>query len=161
LESAAALAASHLLFKKHLKEGGKEGGVYDRKPAYDEEYVAELLRHAQELFDFGVRCPGHYVLDGKVGREGRREGRKQEGRGRLRTSTSWARAGNATPQLTYLSLPPSLPPQVPADCCYGGGPWEDEEAWAALWLYQATGTESYLEHAKRTYGKCCSPHKVG
>ncbi|KAM3569023.1 hypothetical protein VYU27_008867 [Nannochloropsis oceanica] len=114
LESAAALAASHLLFKKHLKEGGKEGGVYDRKPAYDEEYVAELLRHAQELFDFGVRCPGHYVLDGKV----------------------------------------------PADCCYGGGPWEDEEAWAALWLYQATGTESYLEHAKRTYGKCCSPYKL-
>lgn len=29
--------------------------------------------------------------------------------------------------------------KVPADCCYSGGGWEDEEAWAALWLYQATG----------------------
>ena len=48
--------------------------MYDRKPAYDETYVEELLRHAEELFDFGIRCPGHYVLDGKGGREGGREG---------------------------------------------------------------------------------------
>ena len=30
-----------------------------------------------------------------------------------------------------------------------------------MWLYQATGKESYLEHAKKTYDVCCSPNKVG
>ena len=82
LESAAALASAHLLFKKHLKEGGKEGGAFERKPAYDEKYVDELLRHAEELFDFGTRCPGHYVQDGKVGKGGGREGGRARQGGR-------------------------------------------------------------------------------
>ena len=76
MESAAALAASHLLFKAHVGEGGGED-AFDRIPDYDETYVASLLQHAEELFDFAVRCPGHYVEDGKVGREGGREGGRE------------------------------------------------------------------------------------
>lgn len=48
-ETAAAMAAGYLAFKDH-----------------DPAYADELLLHAKQLYDFGKRCQGNYVEDGKV-----------------------------------------------------------------------------------------------
>ena len=34
--------------------------------------------------------------------------------------------------------------------------FKDELAWAALWLYQASGQQDYLDKAEALYGECCS-----
>ena len=48
-ETASAMAAGYLAFKD-----------------VDSAYADELLLHAKQLYDFGKRCPGSYIKDGKV-----------------------------------------------------------------------------------------------
>ena len=40
---------------------------------------------------------------------------------------------------------------IPAGCCYPSGNYYDELVWGALWLYKATGDESYLRKAEEEY----------
>lgn len=40
---------------------------------------------------------------------------------------------------------------IPAGCCYPSGNYYDELVWGALWLYQATGDDTYLQKAEGLY----------
>ncbi|TCI94412.1 glycoside hydrolase family 9 protein [Tenacibaculum sp. M341] len=89
-ETAAALASASMVFK-------------DSDPAYS----ATLLRHAEELFEFGDKNRGSYHTDGGT----------------------------------------------PVGPTYPAGPYEDEVVWGALWLYQATGDQKYLDKAEAEYAQ--------
>jgi len=39
---------------------------------------------------------------------------------------------------------------------FSSGSYTDELAWAAIWLYKATGEQNYLTEAKQHASSCCS-----
>ena len=39
---------------------------------------------------------------------------------------------------------------------YSSSDYKDELAWAAIWLYKATGETNYLNDARSLYNQCCS-----
>lgn len=48
----------------HPKSNQSNNLFHTQTGLYDADYPKLLLQHAEELFDFGTRCPGHYVQDG-------------------------------------------------------------------------------------------------
>ena len=60
--------------------------------------------------------------------------------------------GQMLVQKTDMSSP-ERPDIDPAQQLYASTDYVDELAWAAAWLYKATGTQSYLTDARNYYAK--------
>lgn len=110
----------------------------------DPKYAATLLQHAKDLYEFGESCPGDYI---KVCPS------VVVGRALLRVACSHFnisvdRHSTLTPIHHRKTHTRTQDGRIPAGNMYNdGGQYWDEHAFAAAWLYKATGDKKYLVRA--------------
>ena len=129
--SPAAFAAGYLAFKN-----------------INPDYASELLTHARQLYDFGERCPGDYIVDGRIP-----AGEMYNDKGKYHDEEAWASIWlyMATQEEGYLIKTKALYDQYCSeanggvDSAWNGLSWANKAMGVNLLMYQLGQEEVYAK----------------